>query len=179
MTETASDALASLGASVDDQLERVRVPIYLLDAAGTVQWLNPAAKQLVGDWEGRAFLELVVPSDRARAEAAFQAKILRRIDSTELTVVIRRLGGVPVPVEIHSVAVTDGSRVVGVFGIAQRTPAEGALELRRPPHLTLRQYETLALLGHGASTDQIATTLGVAKETARNHIRAVLRELSA
>jgi len=35
------------------------------------------------------------------------------------------------------------------------------------------------LLGEGASTEMIADHLGIARETARNHIRAVLRELGA
>jgi DNA-binding CsgD family transcriptional regulator len=35
------------------------------------------------------------------------------------------------------------------------------------------------LLGEGASTEMIAQRLGIARETARNHIRAVLRELNA
>ena len=43
--------------------------------------------------------------------------------------------------------------------------------------LTPRQLETLQLLGEGLETKGIAERLGVAEETARNHIRAVLRVL--
>jgi DNA-binding NarL/FixJ family response regulator len=45
--------------------------------------------------------------------------------------------------------------------------------------LTPRQAEVLRLLGEGLSTEAIAHRLGVAVETARNHIRAVLRGLGA
>jgi DNA-binding CsgD family transcriptional regulator len=44
-------------------------------------------------------------------------------------------------------------------------------------HLTPRQSEVLQLFGEGLSTDAIASRLGDAVHTARNHIRAVLRGL--
>jgi DNA-binding NarL/FixJ family response regulator len=43
--------------------------------------------------------------------------------------------------------------------------------------LTPRQYEVLGLLAHGESTSGIATRLGIAEETTRNHIRLLLQEL--
>jgi len=48
---------------------------------------------------------------------------------------------------------------------------------RHDPELTPRQAEVLRLLGEGLSTEAIASRLGIAVETARNHIRAVLRGL--
>jgi DNA-binding CsgD family transcriptional regulator len=44
--------------------------------------------------------------------------------------------------------------------------------------LTPRQAEVLRLLGEGLSTEAIAIRLGIAVETSRNHIRAVLRGLN-
>lgn len=44
--------------------------------------------------------------------------------------------------------------------------------------LTPRQREVLALLAEGLGTETIASRLGLSKETVRNHVRAVLRELS-
>jgi DNA-binding CsgD family transcriptional regulator len=56
------------------------------------------------------------------------------------------------------------------------------LALRREPggvgDLTPRQAEVLRLLGEGLSTEAIADRLGIAVETSRNHIRAVLRGLN-
>jgi DNA-binding CsgD family transcriptional regulator len=43
--------------------------------------------------------------------------------------------------------------------------------------LTPRQNEILQLLGQGASTVDIASMLHLSKETVRNHIRHILREL--
>ena len=46
-------------------------------------------------------------------------------------------------------------------------------------NLTPRQLEVLRLLAEGLETPQIARRLGVAEETARNHIRALLRATGA
>ncbi|GLW07170.1 DNA-binding response regulator [Microtetraspora sp. NBRC 13810] len=45
--------------------------------------------------------------------------------------------------------------------------------------LTARERETLLLLAEGASTGQISERLGVAHNTARNHIQRVLEKLGA
>jgi DNA-binding NarL/FixJ family response regulator len=83
-----------------------------------------------------------------------------------------------VPVEVHSVALNAGGRVVGVFGIsspgeAPRQPPTGL----RHPHLTARQLEVLQHLAAGETTTQIAEALGVAPDTVRNHVRAIFRAL--
>jgi DNA-binding CsgD family transcriptional regulator len=170
--------LAALGGSLDDVLDRLRVPAYLIDGKGTIRWLNRAARDLVGDETGRPFLDVVVPRDRERATTAFEDKILGRHEATELRLDVMTRRGTT-PVEISSVTVRGRShRPVGVFGLAAPRRAEPPGS-RRAPHLTPRQRETLMLLGEGASTEMIAERLGVARETARNHIRAVLRELGA
>ena len=48
-----------------------------------------------------------------------------------------------------------------------------------PFRLTRRQMEVLRLLGDGASTDDIAASLHLSRETVRNHIRHLLRALGA
>ncbi|MCK2219135.1 response regulator transcription factor [Actinomadura sp. ATCC 31491] len=45
--------------------------------------------------------------------------------------------------------------------------------------LTARERETLLLLAEGASTDEISERLGVARNTARNHVQHVLEKLGA
>jgi len=171
--------LAALGGSLDDVLERLRVPAYLIGVDGRIRWLNGAAQRLVGDEAGRPFLDVVVPQDRARATAAFNDKILGAADATELRLEARTARGRPRTVEISSIVVHGSDhRPVGVFGLAAPRRAQPP-SARRAPHLTPRQRETLMLLGEGASTEMIAERLGIARETARNHIRAVLRELGA
>jgi len=151
---------------------------YLLDADGRIRWLNGAARKLVGECTGQPFLDVIIPQDRARASAAFNDKVLGSKEATELRLEVRsrpwfdtrgdQLGSRP-------------RRIIGRWA-SSGSPPPGADLLRTPrraPHLTPRQRETLMLLGEGASTEMIADHLGIARETARNHIRAVLRELGA
>ncbi|MFE3451217.1 response regulator [Nonomuraea sp. NPDC059194] len=49
----------------------------------------------------------------------------------------------------------------------------------QPGELTARERETLTLLGEGASTVEISRQLGVARNTARNHVQRVLEKLGA
>ncbi len=60
-------------------------------------------------------------------------------------------------------------------------PEEAAapLELSPAPSLTPRQRQVLGLIAEGMPAKTIATRLGLAETTVRNHIRAILLELGA
>ena len=79
-----ADGLA-VGGDVERALADVGVPSYVLDSAGVVRWLNPAAERLVGDVRGRHFTSVVAPEDRLRARELFAAKVLGAVDSTDAT----------------------------------------------------------------------------------------------
>jgi DNA-binding NarL/FixJ family response regulator len=86
--------------------------------------------------------------------------------------------GSRLPVQVSSVPLEDGGKIVGVFGIVR-----GVVQQERkqplPPgvQLTPRQAEVLALLDRGLSTEQIAEELCISVQTVRNHVREVLRRL--
>ena len=63
-------------------------------------------------------------------------------------------------------------------GLAGHFMATSQLLLKRAS-LTPRQEEVLRLLAAGRSTDEIAAELHLARETVRNHVRAVLRAVGA
>ena len=65
-----------LGADVEQALEDVLVPSYVLDKTGIVRWINPAAERLVGDIRGRHFTSVVAPEDGRRARELFAQKVL-------------------------------------------------------------------------------------------------------
>ncbi len=77
--------------------------------------------------------------------------------------------------EAVTAPITSGRDVVGTLSIG---PHRRRGALRQPaPRLTRRQREVLELLARGRTTRQIAADLGIAEDTARNHIRLLLAEL--
>ena len=89
---------------------------------------------------------------------------------------LRAADGTRHSVEVHAVSLRDGRRVVGSFGTMDVDAVPSPPPPLRTP-LTPRQHEVLVELARGASTEQIAASLGVARETARNHVRGLLRAL--
>ena len=164
-----------LGADVEQALEDVLVPSYVLDKTGIVRWINPAAERLVGDIRGRHFTSVVAPEDSRRARELFTQKMLGTSPATEATAHLVSTAGKRVPVEISGVALKNGERVVGVFGLIEERPDDSPIA--PPPHLTPRQVEVLRLLEQGHSTKQIAAELHLSTETVRNHIRRLLQAL--
>ena len=165
----------SVGGDVEQALEGVGVPSYVLDTTGVVRWINPAAKRLVGDVRGRLFTSVVAPEDSRRARELFTRKVLGTSPATEATGVLVSTAGKRIAVEISAVPLKSGERVVGVFGLLEERPDDRLTA--PPPHLTPRQGEVLRLLEQGRSTKQIAAELHLSTETVRNHIRGVFRAL--
>jgi len=171
------DALKALGADVEDALEHVNVPSYVIDRAGVVRWMNQAAREVVGDRVGRQFTSVVAPEETRRARELFARKILGNTQVTDAPVVVVDPDGGRVAVEISSVPLRQDEHVVGVFG-----QVSNVLEEPHPHpelHLTPRQSEVLKLLELGRSTTQIAEELHVSRETVRNHVRHLLHALGA
>ena len=165
----------AVGGDVEKALQSVGVPSYVLDNTGIVRWMNPAAERLVGDVRGRHFTSLVAPEYRPGARERFVQKMLGTSTASEATGHLVSTAGTRVPVEVSSVPLMNGDRVVGVFGLIGERPADSATA--PPLHLTPRQVEVLRLLEQGRSTKQIAAELHLSTETVRNHIRRLFRAL--
>jgi PAS domain S-box-containing protein len=172
---TGSEGGLAVGGDVELALNSVGVPSYVLDTTGVVRWINPAAKRLLGDVRGRHFTSVVAPEDSRRARELFSRKVLGTAPATDSTGVLVSTGGKRVAVEISSVPLMSGERVVGVFGLLEGRGDEQPTA--PPPHLTPRQVEVLRLLEQGRSTKQIAAELHLTTETVRNHVRRLFRAL--
>jgi PAS domain S-box-containing protein len=172
---TLAERLAALNGDLERALQELRVPAFLLDRAGAIVWLNRAARELVGDAIGRSLEQLAAPADVERARELLRARPAGTAAAdVELSLVTR--DGSRTRVEVSSAAVRADGRMVAVFGLA--APREDGRDSVRAP-LTPRQEEVLRLLAAGRSTDEIAAELHLARETVRNHVRAVLRALGA
>jgi len=163
-----------VGGDVEQALENVGVPSYVLDKTGIVRWINPAAERLVGDVRGRHFTSVVAPEDSRRARELFSQKVLGTTPATDTTAHLVSVAGKRLSAEISAVPLKDGLTVVGVFGLFQGQQDDSPVA---PAHLTARQVEVLRLLEQGRSTKQIAAELHLSTETVRNHIRHLLRAL--
>jgi PAS domain S-box-containing protein len=172
-----SAASALLSMDVEDVLQHINVPSYLIDANGIIRWVNPAARRIVGEVAGRQFTSVVAPEDTRRARELFARKIVGGTSVTDAGVVIVDRAGRRVGVEITSVPLFEGEHVVGVFGqvsdVVEEPHAHPELQL------TPRQAEVLELLERGLSTRQIAGELHLSTETVRNHVRHLLRAIGA
>ena len=154
------------------------MPVFAIDRKMIIRWLNRASRELVGDHQGDRFTDVLEPASIPVANQAFAQKVVGGAPSTEYEVTLRTRDGTLARAEVSSVPVRGGESIVGVFGLV--TVDEQAAPLRGGDDeisLTPRQAQVLHLLARGCSTQQMAGELGVAEDTVRNHVRAVLRRL--
>jgi PAS domain S-box-containing protein len=173
VTGTRLDAIYASG--LPDALAALDVPAYVLDRQGRVRWLNDAAKEFGGEEiVGKLFSSVVSPDAIRRARQTFEKNLRgEKHGSYSIDLVPR---GEPLTVEITSAPISREHHVIGVFGIAR--PVENVQQAPRvDDRLTPRQHEILQLLAAGMSTDGIAKTLYLSRETVRNHIRHILQRL--
>src|SRR5881394_4447950 len=97
-------------------LERVSVPAYVIDPTGVIRWVNDAAKRLVGDVRGRQFTSVVAPEETRRSREVFAKNIAGPGRAQDSQVVVMGADGQRVGVELSSVPLRQGDRVIGVFG---------------------------------------------------------------
>lgn len=167
--------LREMDADVEGALESVSVPSYVIDSNGIIRWVNPAARRLVGDVRGRQFTSVVAPEETRRAREHFARNIAGTGKVNDAEVVLMDAHGSRVSVDVSSVQLMRGDRVVGMFG--QIADVEEHVDTPPPPHLTPRQAEVLRLLTRGRSTNQMADELHLSVETVRNHIRHLMQAL--
>jgi PAS domain S-box-containing protein len=168
--------LGGVGGDLAQAIEEVNVPTYVIDPSGVIRWVNPAAKRLVGDARGRQFTSVVAPEDERRAREHFARKIAGNERVTDAEVVLIGEDGSRIQCDLSSVPLTEGHRIVGVFG--QISDVDDEAETRQAlAALTPRQDEVLGMLERGWSTEQMARELHLSPETVRNHIRRLLRAL--
>src|SRR5262245_7653945 len=156
-------------------LQKVRVPSFVVDRDGVITWLNDAATEEFGELEGRPFSSVIPPERADFVRRQLDRKLAHPESVTDYeTDVLTRDGGRR-PAEISSVAIAGGDRCHAVFGVV--LPADRPAPKKGSPVLTTRQQEVLMRIANGMSTDQIAQSLHLSRETVRNHVRNILRRL--
>jgi DNA-binding CsgD family transcriptional regulator len=163
-------------------LEAVAVPSAVIGRDGRIRWLNRGATEIIGDRVGEPFGLAIAPEDHDVARTNFEMKLVGDAASTNYSVTLVSCNGRRLPVIVSSVPFWERGKITGVFGVAYPAGARGGGTPRSNgsaeiPELTGRQFEALALLAEGLGTRVIARQLGIAEETARNHIRGILSQL--
>jgi PAS domain S-box-containing protein len=166
---------STLGGDVEGALKDISIPSYVLDTSGVIRWVNAAAIRIVGDVRGRQFTSVVSPEARRTSREVFARKVAGTARVTDVEVVVIDHNGERQSVEVSSVPLVRGERVIGVFGQVIRQPADSPLAAH--PALTPRQTEVLRMLERGLSTRQIADELHLSRETVRNHVRNMMKTL--
>jgi PAS domain S-box-containing protein len=163
-----------LSRAIDD----LAAPAVVIDRDGRYSWLNRAYIELFGDRRGQPFVDSIAPEHRQLARTNFARKVVGKTTGIyDLTVFDR--SGARITLRTMSSPLRRGDEVVGVFGIGVPIRQPSKPEASMLDDLTPRQQEVLRLLAEGLNTREIAQRLGVAEETARNHIRALLRATGA
>jgi DNA-binding CsgD family transcriptional regulator len=171
--------LADFAPHLPPALQDIGVGCYVVDETGRVVWLNDAAKAVVGDVTGRLITSVIGPEEAPGAMDAFHRR-LSGVDTEDFSIDLIGADGGEVCVEISSVPLREGHRAIGMFGVVTGQPGEDERPAPKfDTRLTRRQREVLRLLGDGESTEQIAAHLFVSRDTARNHVRAILQRLGA
>ncbi|WP_439661426.1 response regulator transcription factor [Lentzea sp. HUAS TT2] len=158
----ASTAAAALAETRHGRPDVVLLDRRLPDGDGTAlipALLRDGAKVLMLTGDATASVAARV------AEAGGAGLILKSARLDELVEAVRRVAA--------GESVFDQKLLSGVLDrLTGRVKHAGAT-------LTTREQETLLLLADGAGTEQISTRLGVARNTARNHVQRVLDKLGA
>jgi DNA-binding CsgD family transcriptional regulator len=167
------------GSSLLASLGRLPAPLLTIDGDARITWLNDAASANFDAAPGALFSRIVAPEQRSAERARFARMFLGgRESGTHATLLL--VAGEKVEADLATVAVRDAEGVVAVAAVLVlvRSTGHPVEPGRRPlPRLTPRQHQVLRLLSDGASTARIAAELGVAADTARNHVRLLLHEL--
>jgi DNA-binding CsgD family transcriptional regulator len=169
-------------------LDAVRVGVVILDTRGIVIWQNVEARQNgLGDAGGRDFATRVSPEEAAFVRGQLRAVFGGLVDQAGVSVTVLANAGESRRVKVSLAPIVEDERIVGAialcFGSTAETLAPEQLPARAPPGsptntaLTPRQLEVLRLLADGRSTNEIAASLGIARETVRNHVTAILKGL--
>ena len=173
-----SQLIDAMRSDIYSALSGMGMPAYVIDREGTIRWLNAAGLALWPKALNRKFSTVMAPEELRHAREQFARKVIGEADATEYATSVFDADGRRMDVDVSSVALRADGQVVGVFGVV--TPARTQALIDPPGQavvLTPRQRQVLQLLGAGRTTGKIASELGIAEETARNHIKAVLRAL--
>jgi DNA-binding CsgD family transcriptional regulator len=161
-----------------DAIDLLGAPTTLFDPQGS--WIASNRAAVEGDLVAHRFGDMMPPYVREASRSQF-ARCVELAEPVQFETLIVAASGEEAPVWLRLLPLSADHRVVGVLVVAYETAEETLVlsERTSTPTLTRRQHEILTLLAAAHSTTEIAERLGLSRETVRNHVRALLKELDA
>jgi PAS domain S-box-containing protein len=166
----------AIAADLERAFRALDLPVGMIDGDGELVWTNDAVSDLLGVRPGDSFLS-VLPEELHDAGWARITRALRGAPVSMHRLELLRRDGRRVRVLLRASPVHHGDSVVGVLGLVLPMRTLHVCRNDGAHALTPRQEQVLRLLAEGLDTEEIAERLGVALETARNHIRGLLSRL--
>jgi PAS domain S-box-containing protein len=174
--QDSADPLSIVPLAVRAVLDELALLVCVIDATGRLRWANAAATELIGSCVGRSYVSCIPRDWRKRARQQFARNVVGGSPASCETVLVNHRGR-QISLNVHSAPLRTEGKVLGVLALATLTPDGRRAITRRGHCLTPRQVEVLHFLAEGSSTEAIAAGLGIAVETARNHVRSLLSRL--
>jgi DNA-binding CsgD family transcriptional regulator len=182
MTSSRTGSISSLEA-VAPLLDLLVVPASLFDPTGL--WI--AGNSLVaaatgydaGSFVGQRFGFKMPPGIQEAGRAKFRHSV-ERCEVADFEAAYYDHAERLTAVRLRLLPLREDDSVIGVLALVFEAREESeTAALAELPALTGRQRQILSHLAAARSTKDIAEELGLATETVRNHVRALLRELHA
>jgi PAS domain S-box-containing protein len=163
-------------------VDSLMVPASLHDVDGRFIHMNAAAERASGlsreHLLGRHYTEPVSPEARQSVAEQFR-RAVECGEPTDFETVFMDGSGELRGVRAQHLPLRSGDEIVGVLilAFAAPRPASDYAGVDPNPRLTPRQREILDLIAGGLSTSEMAARLTISRETVRNHLRSVFKEL--
>jgi PAS domain S-box-containing protein len=163
-------------------VDSLMVPASLHDVDGRFIHMKAAAERASGLSRerllGRHYTEPVSPEARQSVAEQFR-RAVECGEPTDFETVFIDGSGELRGVRAQHLPLCSGDEIVGVLilAFAAPRPASDSGGLEPNPRLTPRQREILDLVAAGLSTSEMAARLTISRETVRNHLRSVFKEL--
>ena len=157
-------------------LREYREPLFVVDAQGTVVFMNAAGEFVVRSHSGFSLTANRLRCTSAKSDRRMRSAFLRaaQVPGTRLGVRVERARARDWLVLVHAFENEALFCILAIGRVqSRRVPIEALTELFA---FTQREADVVAVILKGANADDIAKALSLSRETVRSHLKRVFRK---